>query len=88
VFDGEMLECGYRLDLPVERQVVVEVKSVAAFEKVHFAQLMTYLKFSGCTVGLLINFNVVRLTAGIRRVVRNYHSPNLRSLRPPLRPSA
>lgn len=87
VFEGEELEFGYRLDLLVERQVVVEVKSVAAFDKVHFAQLLTYLKFSGCEVGLLINFNVARLVDGLRRVVRGYPSTS-GSLRPPLGPSA
>ena len=84
VFQGHRLDVGYRLDLLVERQVVVELKAVAAFEKVHFSRLLTYLKFSGCTVGLLINFNVVRLTDGIRRVVRHYHP----DLRPPPTPSA
>jgi GxxExxY protein len=75
VFQGERIECGYRLDLLVERRVVVELKTVAALEPVHFAQLMTYLKLSGCEVGLLINFNVTRLIDGVRRVVRGYRVP-------------
>jgi GxxExxY protein len=50
--------------------VVVELKTVAKLEPVHFAQMMTYLKLSGCEVGLLINFNVTRLVDGVRRVVR------------------
>lgn len=74
-FRGESIDCGYRLDLLVERRVVVELKAVAKLEPVHMAQMMTYLKLSGCVVGLLINFNVTRLTDGIRRVVRGYREP-------------
>jgi len=62
----------YRLDLLVEGVVVVELKTVAKLEPVHFAQMMTYLKLSGGKVGLLINFNVARLVDGVRRVVRGY----------------
>lgn len=74
VFQGQRLECGYRLDLLVERRVVVELKAIAALESVHFAQMMTYLKLSGCEVGLIINFNVVRLKDGLRRVIRRHES--------------
>jgi GxxExxY protein len=62
-------DCGYRLDLIVEESVIVEIKSVAELLKVHEAQLMTYLKLSGCGVGLLMNFNVWRLKQGIRRII-------------------
>lgn len=86
MYRGEHLDCAYRLDLLVEKQVVVELKTVAALDPVHFAQMMTYLKFSGCEVGLLINFNVAKLTEGLRRVVRNYQEPSAYSR--PLRPSA
>lgn len=86
IYRGEQLDCAYRLDLLVEKQVVVELKTVTALNPVHFAQLMTYLKFSGCEVGLLINFNVTRLKDGLRRVVRNYQDPSVPS--EPLRPSA
>jgi GxxExxY protein len=82
VFQGERLECGYRLDLVVEGSVVVELKSIAKLEPVHFAQMMTYLRLSGCEVGSLINFNVTRLTDGLRRVVRSYRTPTPTSLRP------
>jgi GxxExxY protein len=82
VFQGERLECGYRLDLLVEGRVVVELKAIARLEPVHFAQLMTYLRLSGCEVGLLINFNVTRLVDGLRRVVRNYRPPTPTPLRP------
>jgi GxxExxY protein len=82
VFQGERLECGYRLDLLVEGRVVVEVKAVARLAPVHFAQMMTYLKLSGCEVGLLINFNVTRLKDGVRRVVRGYRDPTPLPRRP------
>jgi len=59
----------YRIDLLVEDLVVIEVKAVKALEPVHQAQLITYLKLTGCSVGLLMNFNVPLLTSGIRRVV-------------------
>ena len=63
------LECGYRLDILAERKVIVEIKSVEALNDVHMAQLLTYLKLSGCKLGYLINFNVKQLKDGIRRVV-------------------
>ena len=63
------LDCGYRLDLIVEESVIVEIKSVADLIKIHEAQLLTYLKLSGCKVGLLINFNVWKLKQGIRRII-------------------
>lgn len=63
------LECEYRIDLLVERKVVVELKSIEAISDVHEAQVLTYLKFSGCRLGLLINFNVKHLRDGIRRFI-------------------
>jgi len=62
-----MLECGYRADLVVEGQVIVEIKSIANIAPVHEAQLLSYLKLSDCKYGLLINFNVKLLKEGIRR---------------------
>jgi GxxExxY protein len=61
------LEQGYRIDLLVENLVIVELKVVEALTTVHEAQLLSYLKFSGCPVGLLINFNVQLLKDGIKR---------------------
>ena len=61
---------GYRLDLLVEEQIIVELKAVESFTDVHEAQILSYLKFSGCQVGLLINFNVKLLKNGIRRFVK------------------
>jgi GxxExxY protein len=58
VYRGQTIDCGYRIDLPIERLVVVEVKSIERFDRVHAAQLLSYLRLSGCKVGLLFNFNV------------------------------
>lgn len=69
IYKGRKLELGYRLDLLVEDKVVIEVKSVECLNPVHTAQLMTYLKLSGCKIGLLINFNVAFLKEGIKRII-------------------
>jgi len=66
------LDAGYRIDFLVENCVIVELKAVEKLLPLHLAQLMTYLKLSGQTVGLLINFNVPHLRHGIRRVVNHY----------------
>ena len=63
------LEEGYRLDLLIEDTVVVEIKSVEALTDVHTAQVLTYLKLSGAKVGLILNFNVLKLTDGIKRLI-------------------
>jgi GxxExxY protein len=69
VYCGVKLELGYRIDLLAEDLVVVEIKSVEALSSVQHALILSYLKLSGKSVGLLINFNVVRLKDGIRRFV-------------------
>lgn len=69
VYCGVKLELGYRIDLLVEDLLVAEIKSVEAISPVHQAQILSYLKFSGKSIGLLINFNVVHLKDGIRRFV-------------------
>ena len=66
-YKNVMLGCGYRADLIVEDQVIVEIKSVAGIAPIHEAQLLSYLKLSDCKFGLLINFNVQLLKEGIRR---------------------
>lgn len=71
-YRGVNLDCGYRLDLFVADSVVVELKSVDKLMPIHEAQMLSYLKLSGCKVGLLINFNVKILKHGIKRVVNNY----------------
>ena len=63
------LDCGYRLDLLVEEKIILEIKSVNELAKIHEAQLVTYLRLSGCQVGLLINFNVRILRQGLRRII-------------------
>ena len=63
------LDCGFRLDLLVEDLVIVELKTVEKIQPIHEAQLLTYLKLTGCRLGLLMNFYVLQLKDGIRRVV-------------------
>jgi GxxExxY protein len=65
------LDCGYRLDFLIEKTVVVELKAVESFQRIHEAQLLTYLKLGGWPIGLVINFNVPVLTKGIKRLVHN-----------------
>src|SRR5271157_6410024 len=65
VYKGSTLDCGYRVDLLVEGMVMVELKAVSELTALHEAQLLSYLKLSGCPVGLLINFNVRQLITGI-----------------------
>ena len=69
MYKGLQLDCGYKMDLVVEQEVVLELKSIEKNLPVHEAQLLTYLKLSGKRVGLLINFNVPVLTRGIIRRV-------------------
>ena len=69
MYHGVNLNLGYRIDLLVEGLVIVEIKSVEAVSPVHQAQLLSYLKLSGKSLGLLINFNVMHLKDGIRRFV-------------------
>ncbi|MDQ1296360.1 MAG: hypothetical protein QG611_338, partial [Bacteroidota bacterium] len=69
IYEEVKLECGYRIDLLVEKKVVIEIKSVEALNDVHLAQTLTYMKLGGYKLGLLINFNVSLLKNGIRRVV-------------------
>jgi GxxExxY protein len=73
VYKNQRLDCGYRIDLLVEGAVIVEVKAIERFERVHMAQLMSYLKFGDCRVGLLMNFNVALLSKdGLKRVVNAF----------------
>jgi len=72
VYDGTEMEGGYKIDLLVEEIVVVELKVVEQILPIHKAQLLSYLKLSNKNVGLLINFNVVHLRDGIRRIVNHY----------------
>ncbi|MBW6501576.1 MAG: GxxExxY protein [Bacteroidales bacterium] len=69
VYKEVKLEIGYRIDLLVEDSVIIEVKSVEALCDIHMAQVLTYLRLSGCKLGLLVNFNVTHLKDGIKRVI-------------------
>ena len=68
-YDGATLDVGYRLDLLVADAIILEVKSVDALTPLHQAQLLTYLKLSGCRLGFLMNFNVPLFKQGLKRVV-------------------
>lgn len=68
-YDSIKMDIGYRLDFMIEQRVVIEIKAIEAFNNVHIALVLTYLKLSKCHVGLLINFNVATLKNGIRRLV-------------------
>ena len=70
IFCEMKMELGYRLDLFVENDIIVEIKAVEALNEVHMAQILTYMKISGCKLGLLINFNCRHLKDGIRRIIR------------------
>ena len=72
VYRGHVLNCGYRLDLLVEGATIIEVKSIERLERVHSAQLLSYLRQSKLKLGLLINFNVRWLQDGINRVVNGF----------------
>jgi GxxExxY protein len=77
VYDGEKIDLGYRIDLIVGNVVIVEIKCVEAINPVHQAQLLSYMRLSGRQVGLLINFHVVHLRDGIKRMVDGYDWQNL-----------
>ena len=73
VYKGQHLDCGYRIDLLVEDSVIVEIKSIERLERVHSAQVLSYLRFAHCQVGLLFNFNVKWLIEdGLKRVVNGF----------------
>lgn len=69
VYEEVKLDCGYRMDVLVEDLVIVELKTVDAFNDVHIAQVLTHLKFGTKKIGLLINFNVKSLKNGIKRLI-------------------
>jgi GxxExxY protein len=76
LFEGHRVDCGYRIDLLIEKKVVVEIKAIEAVCSVHKAQVLSYLRLSGCKVGLLINFNVTMLRQGITRIVNHFPENN------------
>lgn len=72
IYNEVDLETGYRVDLMIEKKVLIEIKAVEGLNNIHMAQIMTYLKLSECKLGYLLNFNVVLMKKGIKRVVMNY----------------
>jgi GxxExxY protein len=70
IYDNIKLECGYRIDLLVENKIVLEIKSVDSINDIHFAQTLTYMKLGNYKLGLLINFNVLLLKDGIKRIAK------------------
>lgn len=72
LYEGERLDCGFRLDLLVEDRVIVEAKAIEDLDDIHVSQLLTYLRLSDRKIGLLINFNVKLLKQGIKRVRNGY----------------
>jgi len=73
VFEEVKLECGYRLDLLIDNQLILELKSVDTIADIHIAQTLTYMKLMNIQYGLLINFNVVLLKDGIKRLINKYY---------------
>jgi GxxExxY protein len=71
-FEGVLIEVGYRIDMRIDQVVLVENKTVEKVLPIHLAQLLTYLKLSGLSLGLIINWNVILLRDGIQRVARNH----------------
>jgi GxxExxY protein len=71
VYEKVKLDVGYRIDIIIENKLILEIKSVEALNDIHFAQLLTYLKLTNCKLGMLINFNVLLIKNGIKRVVNN-----------------
>lgn len=69
IYEEVKLDCGYRIDLLIEGKVVIELKTVEAFNDVHIAQTLTYMKLSGCKLGLLLNFYTKSLKNGIKRLI-------------------
>jgi GxxExxY protein len=69
IYEEVKLECGYRIDILVENKLVLEIKSVDALNDIHLAQILTYQKLGNYKLGLLLNFNVLKLTDGLKRVI-------------------
>ena len=69
VYDEVKLNVGYRLDFLIENKFVLEIKSVESLNDIHLAQILTYLRLSGCKLGMLINFNTLQFKNGVKRVI-------------------
>ncbi len=73
IYSEVMLDCGYRVDILVQDRLILEIKAVEAINDNHLAQVLTYLKLADLRLGLIINFNVLHLRDGIKRVVNRYN---------------
>lgn len=80
IFEEVKLECGYRIDLLIENRIVVEIKSVEALNDVHTAQILTYMKLGNYKLGLLVNFNVLALKDGVKRMINDGNTSITKSL--------
>ena len=69
IYEEVHLEIGYRVDIMIENKFIIEIKAVETLNDVHMAQILTYLKLSGCKLGMLINFNVDLIKNGVKRVI-------------------
>ncbi len=69
IYEGHSIDCGYRIDILVERKIIIELKTVEKIQPIHTAQVMTYLRLSNIHLGLLINFYTMNLQNGIRRYI-------------------
>ena len=69
IYKQVKMDCGYRADLVVEGRIIVEVKAVEVLNEIHIMQTVTHLRLTNCRLGLLMNFNVIRLKDGIRRII-------------------
>jgi GxxExxY protein len=73
LYEDEMLELGFRIDILVENKVIIELKSVEEFSKVHYKQLLTYLKLANKEIGVLVNFNSDDINENTKRIINNYY---------------
>jgi GxxExxY protein len=76
VYKGVHLDCGYRMDIVVEESIILEIKTVERLLAIHDAQLLTYLKLTGLSLGLLLNFNVPVFRLGVKRIANNFPQSN------------
>ena len=83
-YKGVLLDCGYRIDLFVEEVIVLELKTADELTPLHDAQLLTYLKLTGCSIGFLLNFNTRLMKHGLKRLVHKLDESGKPSVRTPL----
>ena len=79
-YKGTQLDCGYRIDFVVDDTILVEIKAVDSLQPIHTAQVLTYLRLTGLSTGLLVNFNVPVLKSGLRRLTQKEENPSRSSV--------